>query len=397
MSGNLDLKNKQIVQGVQFEYLEKVCEIANAERKSLNPDSKIAGKIPYFGANGIKDYVRGYTHDGNFILLARVGSGSIENYSVQYTEGKFWANENVHVIRGKKGLNNRFLFHYLSNLDFRPHLAGVMSAMLTKEKLLKIPIPIPDPELQEKIVNLLDRFNETVSAMEKELVNELKNRQEQFSYYLNNLFSFDDIKEKGNCKNNFVKWCSLGEVGKFVRGDYVKEHDLTNSGTGCIQSRQIIENNSTYTNQTKTFISKSRAKKFKKAKKGDLVIATAVKKGEDGCKAIAWLGDDEVVVSNHAYIYQHSLVPKYIVYYFMADQFKKQLKTIYTGTFMSYIDSESMSKITIPVPTIEEQHRIANTLEKFDVLISDITQRIQTEIASRRIQNDYYRNQLLTF
>ena len=67
---------------------------------------------------GIKDYVRGFTHDGNFILLARVGSESIENYSVQYTDGKFWANENVHVIRSKKGLDNRFLFHYLSNLEF---------------------------------------------------------------------------------------------------------------------------------------------------------------------------------------------------------------------------------------------------------------------------------------
>ena len=397
MSGNLDLKNKHKVQVAQFEHLEKVCEIANAERKSLNPASKIAGKIPYYGANGIKDYVRDFTHDGNFIILARVGSNSIENYSVQFTDGKFWANENVHVIRSKKGLNNRFLYHYLSNLNFRPHLAGVMSAMLTKEKLMKIPIPIPALKLQEKIANLLDRFNEIDSAIEKELTNELKNRQIQFSYYLNTLFSFDEIKGKGTRKNSFVKWCSLGDVGKFVSGNYLKEKDLTNSGIGCIQRRQIIENNSTFANQTETFISKVRAKNFKKAKNGDLVIAKKVEKGDDICKALAWLGNEEVVVCNHAYIYQHSLDPKYIVYYFMADQFKKQMKTNYTGTSMSYIDGESMSKIKIPVPAIEEQHRIAGTLEKFDLLISNITQRIQTEIASRRIQSDYYRKQLLTF
>ena len=54
MSGNLDLKSERRVLGAQFEHLEKVCEIANAERKSLNPASKIAGKIPYYGANGHK-------------------------------------------------------------------------------------------------------------------------------------------------------------------------------------------------------------------------------------------------------------------------------------------------------------------------------------------------------
>ena len=397
MSGNLDLKSERRVLGAQFEHLEKVCEIANAERKSLNPASKIAGKIPYYGANGIKDYVRGFTHDGNFILLARVGSESIENYSVQYTDGKFWANENVHVIRSKKGLDNRFLFYYLSNLNFRPYLSGVISAMLTKEKLMKIPIPVPNPKLQDKIVKLLDRFNETESAMEKELVNELKNRQVQFTYYLNSLFSFGEITGKGTSKNSRVKWRSLGEVGKFVRGNYLKEKDFTNSGIGCIQSPQIIENNSTYANQTKTFISKARATKFKKAKKGDLVIAKTVEKGEDICKALAWLGNDEVVVCNHAYIYQHSLDPKYIVYYFMADQFKKQIKTNFTGMSMSYIDGESMSKVKIPVPAIEEQHKIASILEEFDLLISNIIQRIQSEIVSRRKQNEYYRNQLLTF
>lgn len=74
-------------------------EIANNGRKPVKSSLRTAGETPYYGANNIQDYVEGYTHDGEYVLIAEDGSASLEQYSIQYAKGKFWANNHVHVVR----------------------------------------------------------------------------------------------------------------------------------------------------------------------------------------------------------------------------------------------------------------------------------------------------------
>lgn len=59
--------------------------------------------------------------------------------------------------------------------------------------------------------------------------------------------------------------------------------------------------------------------------------------------------------------------------------------------------SNQMSKITIPVPPIEEQRRIVEILDQFDTLTQSITEGLPREIELRRKQYEYYREQLLSF
>jgi type I restriction enzyme S subunit len=54
-------------------------------------------------------------------------------------------------------------------------------------------------------------------------------------------------------------------------------------------------------------------------------------------------------------------------------------------------------KITIPVPSKEEQERIVSILDKFDVLTTSISEGLPKEIELRKKQYEYYRNQLLMF
>ena len=77
---------------------EHFFEIANSGRKPVKASLRQPGKIPYYGANNIQDYVEGHTHDGEFVLIAEDGSASLESYSIQYVEGRFWANNHVHEI-----------------------------------------------------------------------------------------------------------------------------------------------------------------------------------------------------------------------------------------------------------------------------------------------------------
>ncbi|MBT0463184.1 restriction endonuclease subunit S, partial [Morganella morganii] len=188
---------KKLLDGAEVEWMtlgnEGVVEIANSGRKPVKASMRTTGKVPYYGANNIQDYVDGYTHDGEFVLIAEDGSASLDNYSIQYVTGKFWANNHVHVVRGKGRLNSRFLYHYLSIVNFVPFLSGGGRAKLTKGKLVEIPIPIPCPgnpekslSIQSEIVRILDAFT-TLTA---ELTAELTARKKQYNYYRDQLLSF---------------------------------------------------------------------------------------------------------------------------------------------------------------------------------------------------------------
>lgn len=139
----------------------------------------------------------GYTHDGEYVLIAEDGSASLEDYSVQYANGKFWANNHVHVVRGKQGLNTRFLYHYLRTVNFIPHLPNKDRSKLTKGEMLKIPLPIPYPEslekslgIQAEIVRVLDKFDALTHSITEGLPREIELRQKQYEYYRDLLLSF---------------------------------------------------------------------------------------------------------------------------------------------------------------------------------------------------------------
>ena len=168
-------------------------EIANNARRPVKASLRKPGATPYFGANNIQDYVDGHTHDGEYVLIAEDGSASLENYSIQYATGKFWANNHVHVVRGKACLNTRFLYHYLRTVNFIPYLPNKDRSKLTKGDMIKIPIPLPCPKIPEKsleiqteIVGILDTFAE----LNAELNAELDARNKQNNFYRRALFGF---------------------------------------------------------------------------------------------------------------------------------------------------------------------------------------------------------------
>ena len=113
-------------------------EVANTARRPVKAPLRVAGMIPYYGANNIQDYVDGYTHEGEYVLVAEDGSVSLENYSIQHVRGKFWDNNHVHVVRGTDAADTRFLFHCLTTTNFIPFLSSKGRAKLTKGNLLQI-------------------------------------------------------------------------------------------------------------------------------------------------------------------------------------------------------------------------------------------------------------------
>ena len=90
--------------GVEFVKLGDVCDILDSKRKPVAKGRRIKGEYPYYGANGIQDYVSGYTHDGEFVLVAEDGANDLKNYPVNYVKGRIWVNNHAHVLQGKAKL-----------------------------------------------------------------------------------------------------------------------------------------------------------------------------------------------------------------------------------------------------------------------------------------------------
>jgi type I restriction enzyme S subunit len=110
------------------------------------------GNIPYYGANGIQDYVNGFTHNGEFVLIAEDGANDLKNYPVKYVKGLFWANNHVHVVQGKKfECDNKYLKYCFSKANIESLLVGGGRAKLNSNIMMNIDLKIPILKEQQQI------------------------------------------------------------------------------------------------------------------------------------------------------------------------------------------------------------------------------------------------------
>jgi len=165
----------------------------------------------------------------------------------------------------------------------------------------------------------------------------------------------------------------------------------------CIHYGQIYTRFGLYTNEPLTYISKEVAQKSKKATTNDIIMAVTSENIEDVCKCVAWLGDSDVAVSGHTAIIHHNQNAKYLSYYFHTQMFFEQKKKYAHGTKVIEVTPSKLADIVIPLPPLDEQQRIADILDKFHSLVTDISKGIPAEIEARKKQYEYYRDKLLTF
>lgn len=249
------------------------------------------------------------------------------------------------------------------------------------QKVKNYEIPIPPLPIQQEIVKILDTF----TALDATLQAELQARRKQYEHYRNELLNFE---------GKDVEWKTLGEVGEVVRGTGLQKNDFVESGIGCIHYGQIYTYYASFVYKTKSFVTKDLANKLKKVNTSDLIITTTSENVEDVCKAVVWLGDEDVVTGAHAAIFKHNQNAKFLTYYFQTDDISKQKKRYAKGAKVIEIKTNEIAKFIIPIPPLSEQERIVSILDKFDALVNI---ELPAEIEARRKQYEYYREKLLTF
>ncbi|WP_392561764.1 restriction endonuclease subunit S [Orbus sturtevantii] len=139
-------------------------------RIAVTTKDRIAGIIPYYGANGIQDYVEGYTHDGEYILLAEDGANDLKHYPIHYVNGKVWVNNHAHVLKAKEDNSNIFLKYALNNVDFEPFLVGGGRAKLNAGVMMNLELIIStDTEEQLAIGNYFQKLDALINQHQQQI------------------------------------------------------------------------------------------------------------------------------------------------------------------------------------------------------------------------------------
>lgn len=153
----------------------EVADIFDNLRIPVTKNQRKPGNTPYYGANGIQDYVSGYTHDGEFVLIAEDGANDLQNYPVTYASGKIWVNNHAHVLAGVNSkADTRFLAYLLKKVDFAAVLVGGTRAKLNGKTLKNIEVTLPERlKEQQAIASALSDFDEHIDNL-SELIEKKK-------------------------------------------------------------------------------------------------------------------------------------------------------------------------------------------------------------------------------
>lgn len=156
---------------IKMVLLGDVVEFLDHKRRPITAKDRIAGLIPYYGANGQQDSVAGYIFDEPLVLLAEDG-GHFDHPSrgIAYrVSGKTWVNNHAHVLRPTRQVDVNYLARVLQNYDVRPFLTGTTRSKLTKAGAQRIPIPLLPLEDQRRVANILDKADELRSKRRQAL------------------------------------------------------------------------------------------------------------------------------------------------------------------------------------------------------------------------------------
>ena len=366
---------------VEWKELGEVCSVNKGKQlnKSLLTDD---GLYPaYNGGQTFSGRTNDYNVEANTIIVSQGGASA---GFVNFVETRFWANAHCYyILPDENRVNNRFVYHFVKMnqkylMDFQ-HGAGIPA--LKSDKLTKLLIPIPPLEIQEKIVQILDKMTEYVT----ELTSELTSRKKQYSFYRDKLLSFEDEVYQ-------VEWKTLGEVCEVYDGTH-QTPKYTQLGIPFVSVENI---RSLYT--TEKYISKEDYDRFKIKPKVDDVFMTRI--GDIGTCAVVDRDDDLAYYVSLALLRpnRERLNSSYLKYFIGSTHGRRELnKLILHNATPIKINKGDIGKIKIAIPSLEIQSRIVKVLDNFDTVCNDLNIGLPKEIELRQKQYEFFREKLLTF
>ncbi len=177
---------------VEWKTLGELAKNLDSKRKPITSGSREAGKIPYYGASGVVDYVKRFIFDGDYLLVSEDGANLIARSTpIAFSiHGKSWVNNHAHVLEFMTYAERKYVEYYLNNIDLTPYISGAAQPKLNKKNLNSISVPNPSFEEKKRIVATLDKFYMMTHSISEGLPREIELRKKQYEYYRDLLLNF---------------------------------------------------------------------------------------------------------------------------------------------------------------------------------------------------------------
>ncbi|WP_336182546.1 restriction endonuclease subunit S [Fusobacterium polymorphum] len=324
----------------------------------------------------------------NTVVIALAGQGKTRG-TVAITRIELCTNQSLCGIIPNEKLNSDYLYHYLKTqyenlrqLSSGDGTRGGLNLKMIDNYL----IPLPPLEVQKRIVEVLDNFEKICNDLNIGLPAEIEARQKQYEFYRNFLLTFKienytlPKTRQDKTRQDIIKLfmyifgyinIELGEILKIKNGSDYKKFNIGN--VPVYGSGGIINYIDTYIYDKESVLI---------PRKGSIGNLFYVDKPFWTVDTIFYTVIDKEVV-----------IPKYVYYYLS----KVNLEKLNTAGGVPSLTQTVLNKILISLPSLEEQQRIVDILDRFDKLCNDISEGLPAEIEARQKQYEYYREKLLTF
>lgn len=333
-------------------FIEDCCEILDSMRVPITASNRQKGIFPYYGANGIQDYVADYIFDDELVLLAEDGGnfGSKEKPIAYRVSGKCWVNNHAHVLKPKKGLDIDYLCYSLMFYKVDGLVNGATRQKLTQTAMRKMRIPIRELSEQLHIVEELNCIKKIKEKRQKELE------------MLDNLIKARFVEMFGDC-NNMI---SMSELCSIITDGTHQPPKFQDTGIPFIFVSNLANNTVTY--NAEKFISKETYNELYKRtpiEPGDLLLST-----------VGSYGHPAVVVEDTKFLFQRHIAylkPKkeiinsfYLHSALLSSDCQRQIEEKVKGIAQKTLNLSEIRKIMIPVPNIEAQNVFVDFIYQVD-------------------------------
>ena len=169
-------------QEVQWKTLDEVAELKRGT--TITKKTSAEGNYPVIsGGQKPAYYIDTFNRQGETITVA--GSGAYAGF-VMYWNEPIFVSDAFSIKADENHILPRYIYHLLKSIQSRIYelKAGGGVPHVYAKDVARISIPVPPISVQEKIVEILDKFTE--------LEAELDCRKRQYAYYRTHLLDFSD-------------------------------------------------------------------------------------------------------------------------------------------------------------------------------------------------------------
>ncbi|MHB8962574.1 MAG: restriction endonuclease subunit S, partial [Saccharofermentanales bacterium] len=371
-----------------------ICEILDNKRVPITASNRESGPYPYYGANGIQDYVAGYIFDDELVLLAEDGGyfGSNERPIAYRVSGKCWVNNHAHVLKPLDGIDVDYLCYSLMYKDVSNIVNGATRQKLTQTDLREIRIPILSIGEQKKIVLGFNKCFSLIQLRKQQLekLDQLVKSRfiEMFGDPILNQMGWDGVRLK-----KLSSKILSGNTPKGGNQVYVDEGIMFFRSQNVWKNRIELGEIAYIDHETHNRMSKS-SLKFQ-----DILMTKTGRINTENSslgRAAMYLGeDDRANINGHVYLIRlkENIVKEFVLFILTTIEYREYIRSVCVGGIdKRQLNKEHIEEFPIIMPPKEMQIEFASFVKQVDKLRHIVQKNLEKlETLKKALMQKYFK------